>query len=80
MLFILIFNFSKASSINYDKHKVITYIIEQLKTEKWSHQIFPADYISINNCTNNSDKESMQKRLETKIEQLISKIRKIADE
>ena len=76
----LIFNFSKASSINYDKHKVITYIIEQLKTEKWSHQIFPADYISINNCTNNSDKESMQKRLETKIEQLISKIRKIADE
>ncbi len=47
---------------------VFDYIIKQLESEKWQHQIFPADFISFS-----SDKE----RLNAKVCKLIEKIGKL---
>lgn len=72
--------FTKASYSNDIKQKTIDYIIAQLQTEKWCHQIFPADFISIRNCTVEQEKDSLQKRLDKKVEMLVQKIRKLAYE
>ena len=56
------------------------YIIQNLKTQKWQKQIFPADYISLKNCTDETQKQISQQRLNSKVEKLIAKIRKIEDE
>ncbi len=60
--------------------KTFEYIIQMLKTDKWKSQIFPADFISIQNCLDEADKAAAQKRLDKKIEALTEKIRKLADE
>ncbi len=56
------------------------YIIQNLKTQKWQKQIFPADYLSLNNCNDETQKQISQQRLNSKVEKLIAKIRTIADE
>ena len=66
------------SKINISE--TIAYIINELKTDKWRNQIFPADYISIQNCANDEEKTLLQNRLNKKVELLVKKIRKIADE
>ena len=63
-----------------ESKKVFEKIYELLNTEKWKRQIFPADYISIQNSLNSNDKEQLQQRLDNKIQKLVLKIRKIADE
>ncbi len=55
------------------------FIIEQLKTDKWMNQIFPADFLSIQNAPE-TEKPALQNRLNKKVEKLTARIRKIADE
>ncbi len=56
------------------------YILKNLNCQKWQKQIFPADYISLNYTNDDSQKISLQQRLDVKVEKLVSRIRKIADE
>ena len=72
--------FTKAVLSNINTKKTIDYVINHLNTEKWCHQIFPADFISIRNCTTEQEKTALQKRLDKKIEMLVQKIRKLAYE
>ena len=65
---------------NNNTKTVLDKICSLLNTEKWKCQIFPADYISIQNCINENDKELLEQRLNNKIQKLVQKIRKIADE
>lgn len=55
------------------------FIINQLKTEKWQNQIFPADFLSIQNSAEN-EIQVLQDRLNKKVNKLAGRIRKIADE
>ena len=66
----------KAESVN----KCLQTIINKVPEEKWSHQIFPADYISIQNSSSQEENQAAINRLNKKLEELLNKIRKIADE
>ena len=65
---------------NTNLKNIYKQIIQNLKTEKWSHQIFPADYISMQNCTVEKERLVLQQRLDSKIEKLIQKIKRLSDD
>lgn len=60
--------------------EIFDFIINELASEKWQKQIFPADFISIRNSTNEEEKALLEKRLVQKVNTLTAKIRTIADE
>ncbi len=62
------------------RQKTIGHVIKMLDNEKWTRQIFPADYISMENAGFENDRQEIEKRLKDKILKLSQKIRKIADE
>ena len=72
--------FSNSTSMKIKANEIIEYIINELKTDKWRNQIFPADYISIQNCINEEEKSLLINRLNKKVESLVQKMRKSADE
>ena len=57
------------------KNNVFDYILGQLDTQKWQQQIFPADFVSIQNGIN----ENINQQLADKIERLKNKIRKLCN-
>lgn len=59
---------------------IIEYVCKSLNQQQWQKQIFPADFISINNTTTKEEKQKAQERLQRKIDELIKKIRKLSDE
>ena len=65
---------------NNSVKKTLDFIIKEVRSEKWSRQIFPADYLAIQKAMNEEEKNLLTKRLDKKIEELINKIRVIADE
>ena len=60
--------------------EAFNYIFEQLNTLQWQKQLFPADFISIKNSSDENMKKAFEERMKCKIEKLAEKIRKIADE
>ena len=58
----------------------IHFICDRLSTPEWQKQIFPADFISLKNCTDENQKKNLEERLSAKIENLTAKIRKLRDE
>ena len=68
------YNFEKSSNNIFD------FVQKSLSEQKWQKQIFPADFISINNAVTQLDKQTAQERLQRKINELIKKIRKLSDE
>ena len=72
------FSFEEYSPAN--KSEIFEYILSSLKTQKWQAQLFPADFISINNCISEEEKQKAQERLEEKVKLLEHKIRKLADD
>lgn len=74
------FKFTDASFIKTNPKEVLDFVIEKLSDEKWNRQIFPADYISIQNCPDENEKTVLLNRLNEKTQKLIQKIRLIADE
>ena len=74
------FSFDDADIKKQNSKSVLDFVIERLGSEKWNRQIFPADYISIQNCTNSNEKKVLRERLEEKTQKLIQKIRMIEDE
>ncbi len=58
----------------------IDFICDKLKILEWQKQIFPADFISLKNCTDENQKKNLEERITAKIEKLILKIRKLNDE
>ena len=74
------FNFEDAPVIQQNTKEVLNFVIEKLNLEKWNRQIFPADYISIQNCSDENEKEALRSRLNEKTQKLVQKIRMIADE
>ena len=63
-----------------DKKQIFKYIKDELKTEAWQKQIFPADYISIKNSQSDEEKQTALNRLEDKMKKLISKINGLENE
>ncbi|MCR5765116.1 MAG: DUF115 domain-containing protein [Treponema sp.] len=61
---------------NQDCNSLCEYILNNLKTEKWQKQLFPADFISMKNSLDQNNIDAIKTRLDKKIEQLVLKIRK----
>ena len=68
--------------INYTKafKSTADFVIQKLSSDKWKRQIFPADYISIQNSTDETVRSAAENRLNKRVSELIKKIRIIADE
>ena len=58
------------------KEAVLNFILNELEHEKWQKQLFPADFISIQNGSS----ENSYENLLSKIDKLKNKIRKLLDE
>ena len=68
-------------SINIkNKSFVFDFILSSLKTQKWQHQIFPADYISMSNAQSEEEKQKAGLRLNEKFNKLTDKIRMLPGE
>ena len=69
------------SSINAQKRQqAINHVIRMLDSPKWSRQIFPADYISMENAADENDRKVTQQRLNEKIQKLVGKIGKLIND
>lgn len=62
-----------------NKTKVYNYVLNQIEQVKWQKQLFPADFISIENALD-EQKQIAQQRLNSKVQSLKTKIRKLCGE
>ena len=74
------FELNECQILQANREKTFELILKNLQDEKWAKQIFPADYLSINNSSDAANKEQLKNRLGQKIKKLEEKIRTIAYE
>ncbi|MBO4533020.1 MAG: motility associated factor glycosyltransferase family protein [Treponema sp.] len=68
-----LFSYGQAELSGELKKEVFDLILEQLDSPKWQNQIFPADFVALQNSGN----EEIKQQLSKKIERLKDKIRKL---
>lgn len=72
-------NYFKITENSFDSQKIYSFVIEKLQNEEIKHQLFPADYLSIENSQDKENTNFCKERLSVKINKLLIQIRKIFD-
>jgi len=73
-------HFTKENINQKNTSELLDFIIQRLEEQKWQRQLFPADFISMENTSDSVEKEKIKEKLNSKILKLTEKLRKLADD
>lgn len=74
-------NFIISEKQKCENHKILQdFIDKNQNSEKFLKQLFPLDYISLNHCKSDNEKQIIFNRIQKNAEEIISKLRKILDD